>query len=520
VALVFKNILVKMLRWALSEKKIIEEKPKKKFFDKMTLKTDMTASEALEFMRVCSFQEKKLNIFYGQTDGEVVAMDAATPAYDFEGANGRFAISGIISPSQIAWYGSQSFIGYQLCAALTQNWLIEKCCSMPAEDATSKGYEVTVNDGTKIDKKIQDAIRQADIRLELMKSLTSFVTKGRMYGIRVAYFDIATNNSDEYYSKPFNPDGIKPGSYKGIIQVDPFWIVGLLSSESAANPGSRHFYEPTWWQIGGRKIHYTHVIIYRCGELADTLKPTYLWGSVSIPQKLYDRVYCAERTANEAPLLALTKRTEVYKTDLSEAIAQGPAFIARMQENTALRNNYGTRVIDESEEIQQHDVSLTDLDAVIMTQYQLVAAIAEIPATKLMGTQPKGFNTTGEYEESSYHQKLQAIQRHDLTPLLARHYEILIRSEIAPKFGVQPFNVTIVWNSLDAMTAKEQAEVNDIKATSDEKLARAMALSGDNIRDRLISDPQSGYSGITSGAPEPIEENDDLGEGDDANTFN
>ena len=30
-----------------------------------------------------------------------------------------------------------------------------------------------------------------------------------------------------------------------------------------------------------------------------------------------------------------------------------------------------------------------------MTQYQLAASVANVPATKLLGTQPKGFNATG-----------------------------------------------------------------------------------------------------------------------------
>ena len=57
-----------------------------------------------------------------------------------------------------------------------------------------------------------------------------------------------------------------------------------------------------------------------------------------------------------------------------------------------------------------------------MSQYQLVAAAANVPATKLLGTTPKGFNATGEYEEASYHEELESIQANDLSRLLARHH--------------------------------------------------------------------------------------------------
>ena len=57
-----------------------------------------------------------------------------------------------------------------------------------------------------------------------------------------------------------------------------------------------------------------------------------------------------------------------------------------------LRDNYGVKVIDkDAEDLTQFDTGLADLDVTIMTQYQLVAAIAGVPATKLLGTTPKGF---------------------------------------------------------------------------------------------------------------------------------
>ena len=71
-----------------------------------------------------------------------------------------------------------------------------------------------------------------------------------------------------------------------------------------------------------------------------------------------------------------------------------------------------------------------------MTQYQLVAAAAGVPATKLLGTSPKGFNATGEFEESSYGEELESIQQHDLSPLVNRHHLLLIRSHVTKKFKI------------------------------------------------------------------------------------
>jgi phage-related protein (TIGR01555 family) len=405
-----------------------------------------------------------------------------------------------ISDAILGFFSSQGFIGYQMCAMLSQNWLIEKACVMPARDAVRNGYEITFNDGDEVDPKVIDAIRKADERLKLMPNMVEFVHMGRVFGIRIAMFQVKSNDP-KYYEKPFNIDGITPGSYLGISQIDPYWITPQMTGASIYDPASMDFYEPSYWYVSGKLIHKSHLIIYRTGTLPDVLKPSYMYGSVSVPQRIYERVYAAERTANEAPQLAMTKRMTVMKTDTTMALANEPDFIDKMNQWVALMNNYGVKFINEGDEIQQFDTSLTELDATIMTQFQLVAAAAGVPVTKLLGTTPKGFNATGEYDESSYHEELESIQRHDLTRLAQRHYQLLMRSEITPKFGISA-EPTIKWEALDSPTAKEMAEINKVLADTDAVLATSGAIDGFDIRSRIIADPHSGYTGIEDVVPD------------------
>ena len=51
------------------------------------------------------------------------------------------------------------------------------------------------------------------------------------------------------------------------------------------------------------------------------MKPAYLYGGLPVPQLISERVYAAERTANEAPMLAMTKRLTVLKCDITQAVA-------------------------------------------------------------------------------------------------------------------------------------------------------------------------------------------------------
>lgn len=433
------------------------------------------------------------------------AMDDASDGSSVKMRVPDFAISEVLAN----WYASQTFIGHHLCAILAQHWLIDKACSMPGRDAIRGGFDyVTVDDGEAINKGALKKIRRADRDMRLMWNLEQFIRMGRIFGIRIAFFKVDSEDA-AYYEKPFNIDGIKPGAYKGIVQVDPYWCAPMLEEAAATRPDSMHFYEPTYWIISGKKYHRSHLIIYRHADVPDLLKPSYLYGGVPVPQRIMERVYAAERVANEAPQLAQTKRTNVWLTNLEAFMGNVEESIKKLSDWVFFRDNYGIKLgSKEGDEFQQYDTSLADLDSVIMTQYQVVAAAASVPSTKLLGTSPKGFNATGEFEEGSYHEELESIQTHDLTPFVERHAALLVKS-----LDLGDLEVTANWRPLDSPTAKELAETNLLKAQAGAALVSSGAISSEQENARIARDPESGYAGIDlTQVPEDV---DDLDQEDD-----
>jgi hypothetical protein len=169
----------------------------------------------------------------------------------------------------------------------------------------------------------------------------------------------------------------------------------------------------------------------------------------------------------------------------------------------------------EGDEFNQFDTALSDFDALIMTQYQLVSAIAGVPATKLLGTSPKGFGASGDYEEASYHELLESIQCHDLTPLAERHHMLLIKSYVEPKIKIS-VETTLNWLPLDTPTAEGLANVNLTKAQTAAVLIEAGVISSEEDRQRVALDKSSGYNemGITGEINSPNDD-DDISEDDE-----
>ena len=437
--------------------------------------------------------------------GEYAQDDSSDGFPQFKAYN---TLTNTVSEAVVGWYASQGFIGSQLCGIIAQNWLVNKACAMPADDAIRKGYNIVSVDGDELEPEVVKIMKRYDRLMGLEKNMREFIRKGRIFGIRIAMFKVMSTDPD-YYEKPFNIDGITAGSYKGIVQVDPYWTAPMLDGASASQPDTLHFYEPTWWIINGKKIHRSHLIIFRHAEPVDVLKPNYLYGGIPLSQQIMERVYASERTANEAPQLAMTKRTTVWLTDMEAVMSNSNAAIERLQQWAQYRDNFGVKLGDkEGDEFSQFDTSLADMDALIMTQYQLVAAIAGVPATKLIGTSPKGFGASGDYEEASYHELLESIQTHDLTPLAERHHALVMKSYVIPKVGAIDVETTLNWLPLDTPTAQELAATNLTKAQTSASLIQSGALSSEDERQRIATDKQSGYNELgTLQEPEPDDEN-------------
>ena len=239
------------------------------------------------------------------TVGQDGAIDNTQPAKNL------FTVNQQQIPDKLfAWYVSQSFIGYQACSLIAQHWLINRCCSLKGRDATRNGFDISFNEGVDVDPAIHSKIETLDKRFNLKKALTKADKFKNVFGISHTLFVVDSPDPD-YYKKPFNPDGVTAGSYKGMKHVDPYWVTPLLTSEAVENPDSMEFYEPTYWVISGKKYHKSHFAILRGPEVSDILKPSYLYGGLPLTQLILERVYGAERTANEAPMLALTKRLVV-----------------------------------------------------------------------------------------------------------------------------------------------------------------------------------------------------------------
>lgn len=426
-----------------------------------------------------------------------------------------------INPRVLKHFQSRIWITYNGCAIIATHEFVNRACAIPAQDAIAHGYKCVCsshNHEHNDDHDANEARFLYDIKIEADKMHLNDVCvqlnyKKKVFGVAVAIPRVKfkkdaksprdkSGNTPYSYEDEYDPTMIEPGSYKGFAVVDPIWLTYEFDNESSEDPLSPHFYEPTWYHTRTNKIHRSWCIRVINSEVPDILKPVYYFGGLSLTQMIYERVWAADKLANEAPLLAMTKRLLIADGNLEQMIADPRHSNLFFKAINYFRDNFSIFIKKPSSNVTQLDTSLADLTPLTMAQYQLVAAIAQIPVTKLLKNVPSGLQATGEYEWNDYAQSLLEIQKNDYTPLLRKHYELYLQSEYPDRADL---DVDIEWNPIDIPKEQEVAQMTSQSAQY------VSSLCGNNIitvaegRSMLRRTNLPAFQAITPEVPELLE---------------
>lgn len=384
-----------------------------------------------------------------------------------------------INPRILKHFQSRMWITFSANAIIATHEIVNLCCSIPGKDAIAHGYKVVCasDEHQKTEEarenhaanevRFHQQIKVAADKMGMNEICAKLNYYKKVYGVGIAIPRVkfkadakspsdSSGNTPYSYADPYNPDMIEPGSYKGFAVVDPIWITYDFNTEEFLDPISPTFQIPTWINTHNRRIHHTWAIRVLNSEVPDILKPSYYYSGLSLTQMLYERVWCADKLANEAPLLAMTKRLLIADGNLEQMIGDPRHTNIFFKAINYFRDNFSIFVKKPSANVTQLDTSLADLAPLTSYQYQQVSAIAQIPVTKLFKNVPTGLQSTGDYEWDDYAQTLMEIQTHDYTPLLRKHFELYIASFYPER---KDLKLDIEWKPIDVPKEKEQVQM-------------------------------------------------------------
>lgn len=257
------------------------------------------------------------------------------------------------------------------------------------------------------------------------------------------------------------------------------------------DPTEDGYGEPAMWRMsttsGQKDIHPSRVIPFRADQTAALAMPAWssqdqFWGESVVAQVL-DAVKDSDTArASFAALLHKAKLLRIGIPNLIE-LAAAPEGEAQVMKRLAIlataESIHNATIFDAGdpetgkggEQITDAEYNFAGAKDMLYAYGEFVAAISDIPATRLLGRAPEGMNASGESQQADWQKRIKAMQTLDLGPCMERLDPHLLAAAGAPS-GVANYS----WDPLDTPSEKENAERFKIQMEAVDKLAGLAAI--------------------------------------------
>ena len=390
------------------------------------------------------------------TDSLRGAIDLASRLNPFNRGGAATGLGGIFS--------------HQLAvAAYMQSGMMRKVIAIPAEDRVREWRDWQA-DADQI-----TAIEAEEKRLNLIgKAQEAEVLRGIGGGAIV----IITAGD---HSSPLTPAMIAKGGIVALNVVSRWQITGKDWVNDLASP---RYGEPLMWtmnggEVGATPIHPSRVICFRGARLpaghAVSLEESF-WGDSRL-LRVYTEVTRSDDT--QAWFSALVRKAKLLRFGIpdldsrdQESLNKRIAVIAEGESSlNAVLYRSGAGPNDPGEQIDDYQINWTGIPAMMDAFDQRVAAVADIPFTRLMGRSPAGMNATGQHDMDNWNRAVVSGQKLETRPCLEALDPFLLRSA-----GVDASKVTWAFAPLSVPTEKEQTDTFKVLMEVVEKVQNTGAI--------------------------------------------
>lgn len=389
--------------------------------------------------------------------------------------------------------GAQAFIGYAACSNLAQDGLMRAGVETLADEMTRKFFEL-VSTSDEDESEAVATLSKALEHFEVEEVFNRAAANTGYFGGCLVFMDFG-NNSPEELQTPLALNSIKiaPGSFKGLKLVEPINI--SPGQYNASNPLSKNYFEPEYWYILGQRVHASRFLKFINNEPPLLFKPAYNFFGIPMVQIALDYIADFTGCRNSAARLLRKFSLTVFKTAMDSVLYGDDAsdLDKRLAFFARYRDNDGVMMVDqETEDIVQINTPLSGVDVIVRQALELLAAIWRIPAVKLLGISPGGFNATGESDIRGFYDFVASQQKKVFGKPLKTLLTVLQLSELGSiSQGIKPEFISL-WE----MTEREQADIQKLKADTNAVYLDRQVVSQEEVRARIALDPSSGFSGI------------------------
>lgn len=345
-------------------------------------------------------------------------------------------------------------------------------------------------------------------RIDLRALVRQAVIHDQAFGGAHVYFKLKGDETFRDTPLVMGSYTVRKGAFEGIRVVEPYWVTP--NYYNSIDPTAADFYKPSSWWMLGIQVHATRLQTLVSRPVADMLKPAYSFRGVSMTQLAAPYVDNWLRTRQSVSDTVKQFSVSGIATDLESSLQPGAAtsLNQRAQLINAYRDNRNLLFLDKAtEEFFQVNTPLSGLDALQAQSQEQMAAVSHIPLVKLLGITPTGLNASSDGEIRVFYDYVRGYQSNVLQPLMANVLQVVQLS----LFGELDPDLSWQWESMEELSALEDADRRNKDATSDQIYMEAAVVTPQQVAEKLAADPRSGYAGILDKPMDELPDDDIAG---------
>ena len=383
------------------------------------------------------------------------------------------------------------FLGYALLSTLAQNGLIRAGVETVADEMTRNWVQFQGNNAEN-DARTKELLTCME-RFGLQQLFNKASAQTGYFGGCLAYIDVE-GCSDTASPLLLDSATFKKGSLRGFRLIEPLNV--SPGRYNATDPVSASYFHPQTWWILGKEYHASRFLYFAANEVPLLLRPSYNFFGIPMAQLACDYVAHFTQTREAAARLLTKFSLTAFKTNLyPQLYQQAPrhSVDARMGWFLRHQSNDGCFVLDkDTEDIVKLDTSLAGVVNIPRQALELLAAVFRVPAVKLLGISPAGFNATGEGDLQNYYDHISSQQQKILKAPLQHALSVLM----CHCWGQPDPAVKADFVRPGADDPMYLAEVHKKLAEADSLLLNKDVIQPHNVLARLAGNPHSPYYGI------------------------
>lgn len=387
-----------------------------------------------------------------------------------------------------------SFMGYPWLAELAQRPEYRRGSEIVAKEMTREWLELTASgEGDRSDKlsKIDAEFKRLGVQGKFREAAEhdGFFGKGQIF------LDMGNSDDPTELGTPLVMSNAKIGigSLKRLTVVEPLWT--YPAKYNSTDPLAPDFYKPQAWYTRGRTVHISRWLTFISREVPDILKPSYMFGGLSLSQMGKPAVDNWLGTRKSVSDLISNFSTMVLLTNMQSTLAgdAGMDLANRIELFNNYRDNSGTFALDkETEDFKNVSAPLGSLDKLQAQAQEHMPSIWGIPLVIYFGITPAGLSASTDGELAAWNTWVHSMQEATFNDNITRLLQIVQLSlfgEIDPDIGHK-------WIALGKMSEVDKATIRKTDAETGAILIGDGALAPVDERRRVAEADETLYPGL------------------------